>query len=263
MYHVLDQKKISEKFSFSHDGISPYEVGIPLVELSDPIIEQIYYFRWHTYCKHLKIDYTLPEAPGGADAPRAGATITLSQGQVVPIRFADGRPLRTIYVGVGWDPVLSGDQMDVDSSVVVGSASSSYDLIYFADREHPTGCVVHHGDNVTGDGDAQDGDDENITVLLDKVPADRDRVVFVLNIYNCDTRHQTLDRVRNLYIRLCDPESKKVLIEYHVSGNTGNDTAMVIGAAIRNGSGWSFKAIGKSLRASDVHAVANRCNSYI
>ena len=79
MYHVLDQKKIAEKFSFSHDGISPYEVGIPLVEMSDPIIEQIYYFRWHTYCKHLK------KSPFGwvvteflPDVPWAGKHNTIS-----------------------------------------------------------------------------------------------------------------------------------------------------------------------------------------
>ena len=54
MYYVLDQKKVIEKYSFPVDRISPFEVGIPLVELSDPTIEQIYYFRWHTYCKHLK-----------------------------------------------------------------------------------------------------------------------------------------------------------------------------------------------------------------
>ena len=79
MYHVLDQNKIVEKYSFAHDGISPYQVGIPLVELSDPTIEQIYYFRWHTYCKHLK------KSPFGwvvteflPDVPWAGKHNTIS-----------------------------------------------------------------------------------------------------------------------------------------------------------------------------------------
>lgn len=79
MYHVLDQQRIAEKFAFSHNGISPYEVGIPLVELSDSTIEQIYYFRWHIYCKHLK------QSPFGwvvteflPDVPWAGKHNTIS-----------------------------------------------------------------------------------------------------------------------------------------------------------------------------------------
>ena len=93
MYHVLDQNKIAEKYSFAHSGISPYEVGIPLVELSDPTIEQIYYFRWHTYCKHLK------KSPFGwvvteflPDVPWAGKhnTISCAAGH----HFAEGRWMR-------------------------------------------------------------------------------------------------------------------------------------------------------------------------
>ena len=213
-----------------------------------------------TYCQHLKIDYSLPDPNPGETQ---GGTVKLSQGQEVKIRYADNRPLRSIYVGVGWDPVISGNSMDVDSSVVVMGPDGSHDLIYFANKEHPTGCVVHHGDNLTGAGDAQDKDDENITVRLDKVPSHRDRLVFVLNIYRCFDRHQTLDSVRNLYIRLYDPDSKKVLIEYRVSGNTGNDTAMVIGVATRRGSDWSFKAIGRSLRVEDVGTLANECRHYL
>lgn len=215
-----------------------------------------------TYCHHLKIDYTLPTAPGGAG--RQGETVKLSQGQEVKIRYADARPLKSIYVGVGWDPVSCGDRMDVDSSVVLLSADGrSSDLIYFSRKEHPTGCVVHHGDNLTGEGDIQEGDDENITVLLDRVPAEYDRIVFILNIYDCVERKQTLARVKNLYIRLCDPDSHKTLIEYRVEGGTGKDTGLIIGTAKRAGQGdWTFRAIGQSMRVSDVHELEKECKRY-
>ena len=93
MYHVLDQKKIAEKFSFPHDGITPYQVGFPLVELSDPTIEQIYYFRWHTYCKHLKkspLGWVVTEFL--PDVPWAGKhnTISCAAGH----HFNEGRWLR-------------------------------------------------------------------------------------------------------------------------------------------------------------------------
>ena len=204
------------------------------------------------YCENFKIDYSLPSS---ADVGRrAGETVVLSQGQEVKIRYADNRPMKKIIVGIGWDPAIGFHDMDVDSSVVVLSQFGvARELVYYGDKEHRSGCVIHHGDNLTGETLGQNGDDENITVNLDKVPSNRDKLVFVLNIYNCDDRHQTLDKVRNLYIKLYDPDSKKTLIEYRVSGNAPrNHTAMIIGVAFRRDNSWSFKAVGKSLYVSDV-----------
>ncbi len=212
------------------------------------------------YCKEFQIDYSLPTAAdvGG----RTGETVQLSQGQEVKIRFADNRPLAQIYVGVGWDPAdsSSDSNMDVDSSVVVASGNTATDLVYFGEKTYEGDCIYHHGDNLYGD--AQ-GDDENITVRLDKVPSSRDKVIFVLNIYNAEDRGQTLASVKNLYIRLYDPESKKVLIEYRVDQGSMRDNAIVIGMAFRRGSEWCFKAIGKSLHTSSVHNLKNDCMRYI
>lgn len=213
------------------------------------------------YCDEFKIDYSMPSASDVRG--RAGGTVMLSQGQEVKIRYADDRPLSKIIVGVGWDPASGADNMDVDSSVVVMDPADRTDLVYFGALEHPSGCVIHHGDNLTGEGGIQDGDDENITVHLDRVPAGKDKLVFVLNIYQCDLRRQTLAGVRNLYIKLYDPDSKKTLIQYNVTGNGGRDTAMVIGMAYRSGNGWSFKAIGRSLRVSDVQKLAKICKDYL
>ena len=214
------------------------------------------------YCDALKIDYTLPTA--SEVGSRAGGTVTLSQGQEVKIRYADDRPLTKIMVGVGWDPAPGANNMDVDSSVVVLSPNNrEHDLVYYGDKEHSSGCVIHHGDNLTGEGEIQDGDDENISVYLNKVPQQRDKLVFVLNIYNCDDRGQTLDKVRNLYIKLYDLDSKKTLIQYRVNGNMGRDTAIVIGMAYKKNGSWNFKAIGRSLRVSDVRTLASRCSDYI
>lgn len=214
------------------------------------------------YCQHLEIDRSFPKRRSG----QAGDKVVLSQGQEVRIRYADDRPLREIIVGVGWDPSAHGASMDVDSSVVLLSPNGrSRDLIYFGDLIHPSGCVVHHGDNLTGASDGQN-DDENITVSLDKVPSSRNRIVFVLNIYDCDNRRQTLESVRNLYIRLYDPKSRETLIEYGVS-ETGQysrkDTAVVIGMAYHADGGWNFKAIGRTLRVSAVGELAECCDEYL
>ncbi len=207
------------------------------------------------YCKHLKIDYSVPSAARGY---KEGDVVRLSQGQVVKIHFEDNRPLSKIIVGVGWDPISVGRAMDVDSSVVV-TGSGGRELIYFGNLQHPSGCVEHHGDNLTGENRGGNDDDENITVFLDRVPATRDKLVFVLNIYDCVGRGQNMGNIKNLYIRLYDPISKRAIIEYKVGENNKNDTALIIGMAFRQGSEWSFKAIGRGSRATSVHDLAAEC----
>lgn len=213
------------------------------------------------YCDRLKVDYSLPSA--SELGRRAGDKVILSQGQEVQIRCGEDKKLSKIIVGVGWDPAKGAHSMDVDSSVVVMSANNrGKELVYFGDKEHTSGCVIHHGDNLTGEGTNND-DDENISVYLDKVPANRDKLVFVLNIYDCVKRKQTLGLVENLYIRLYDPDSKKALVEYTVSGNMLNDTAIIIGMAFKKNGGWSFKAIGKGMRVADVRELAEKCGSLV
>ena len=198
---------------------------------------------------------------GGAFAPtssaarrKSGEAVQLKQGQEVRIQFEDGSALSKIYVGVGWDPAVSGSNMDIDSSVVV-AGRYGYEVVYFGDLEHESGCVIHHGDNLTGEGDGN-SDDENISVDLDKVPADRDKLYFVLNIFDCVSRRQDFSKVRNMYIRLDDPDTGTHLIEYRLEPSMGNYTAMVIGVAYRSGSDWIFKAIGEGSDATDIDDLA-------
>lgn len=209
------------------------------------------------YCNELEIDYSLPSRSDVGSI--VGGKVTLSQGQEVTIRYADDRPLSKILVGVGWDPASQGHNIDVDSSVILlGNQGQRKELVYFANKTHPSGCVVHHGDNLTGK-DISNADDENISVYLDKVPAQKDRLVFVLNIYKCASRRQTLGGIKNLYIRLYDPVNGTTLVEYRVTGNFDRDTALVIGMAYRKNRSWVFKAIGQGSRATDVHQLADEC----
>lgn len=78
-YFVLDFKKLKEQFAQNSGNISPFDAGIPLLELSDEILEKIYYFRFHTYCKQIK------ETPEGyvvteflPDVPWAGKYNTIN-----------------------------------------------------------------------------------------------------------------------------------------------------------------------------------------
>ena len=65
--------------------------------------------------------------------------------------------------------------------------TDSKNVIYFGNLKSRCGGVVHTGDNLTGEGD---GDDEQILIDLAKVPAQINKLVFVVNIYDCVRRKQ-------------------------------------------------------------------------
>ena len=200
--------------------------------------------------------FTGANVPASSASRRtSGETVQLRQGQEVRIQFEDGSALSKIYVGVGWDPAVTGSRMDVDSSVIVAGSGGEYEVVYYGDTEHESGCVLHHGDNVTGENEGN-GDDENISVDLGLVPGNRNKIYFVLNIYDCVGRGQNFRKVRNMYIRLDDPDSGTHLIEYRLEPNMGDYTAMVIGVAYRSGSDWIFKAIGEGSYATDIDELA-------
>ena len=201
------------------------------------------------------------DARGSGPVGGSGGTVRLRQGQEVKIEFSDGRrgggKLTKLEVGLGWDPLNTDGSTDLDSSVVV-AGRSEFELVYFGDKEHESGCVVHHGDNLTGEDEDRHGteDDENISVFLDSVPSDRDRLIFILNIYSPAAR-QKLSSFENVYIRIYDPETRRPLIEYSVEQANLRWPSLIIGMAYRSGGGWCFKAIGKGSDNSNVHDLAD------
>ena len=205
------------------------------------------------YCKNMQIDYSAASVSSGY---KEGDIIRLSQGQEIKVKLDGDKPLKKIIVGIGWDPSTVGPNMDVDSSVIV-AGNRGREIVYYGDLEHPSGCVIHHGDNLTGEDEMEQGDDENITVYLEKVPQNRDRLIFVVNIYECISRHQKFGNVKNMYIRLYDPVSRKGIIEYKITGNMSSFTALVIGMVYRRDGEWIFKAIGNGSYATSIHGLAD------
>lgn len=85
--------------------------------------------------------------------------------------------------------------------LVDGKLASSQDIVYYGSLKHNSGSVVHMGDNLTGAGD---GDDEQIVIDLNRVPAQYDRIVLAVNIYQAYERRQHFGMIQNAFIRLVD-----------------------------------------------------------
>lgn len=183
-------------------------------------------------------------------------SVSLQKGQKVSLT-KDNAGLSTVVVGLGWDEakksggllggLFGGGQpaIDCDASALMlrnGKLVDKNDVIYFGNLTHPTGTVRHMGDNLTGAGE---GDDEQIVIDLARVPADYDRIVLVVNIYQAVQRHQHFGMIQNAFIRIVDERSNQELCKYNLTENYSGMTAMIFGEVYRHNGEWKFSAIGQ------------------
>lgn len=198
--------------------------------------------------------------------------VNLQKGQKVNLKKSDGQALSRIRIGLGWDPVKqekkgglfgsifggSAPDIDCDASVIVckgGRLSGKGDVVYFGNLKHSSGAIVHTGDNLTGDGE---GDDEQILVDLTAVPQDYDKLVFVVNIYDCESRKQDFGMIANAFIRICDERTGEEFCRYNLSESYAGMTAMIFGEIYRYNGEWKFNAIGQGTKDKGLNELARR-----
>jgi tellurium resistance protein TerD len=102
--------------------------------------------------------------------------------------------------------------------------------------------VEHTGDNLTGEGE---GDDEQIKVNLASVPAEVDRIVVTVSIYDAEARGQSFGQVRNAFIRVINQADNREIARYDLSEDASTETAMIFGELYRNNTEWKFRAVGQ------------------
>lgn len=163
--------------------------------------------------------------------------------------------LQNVVLAAEWDVVKKGFfnfQADYDLDLVAllldenGRVNGKSSLIYFG-NQRGTGIYLH-GDNRTGEGD---GDDEKISVSLDRIPASCKTIVFAVTIYQADKRGQNFSKVRNAYVRLLNEDARNAeLCRYNLTDDGGENTAIVFAELTRDNNDWQFKAIGELMKAS-------------
>ncbi|UGQ14079.1 TerD family protein [Yinghuangia sp. ASG 101] len=182
--------------------------------------------------------------------------VSLSKGGNVSLsKEAPG--LSAVLVGLGWDVrTTTGQDFDLDASAILlnagGTTLSDGHFVFFNNLKSPDGSVEHTGDNLTGEGE---GDDEAIKVNLASVPADVERIVFPVSIYDAETRQQSFGQVRNAFIRIVNQADNNELARYDLTEDASTETAMVFGELYRNGAEWKFRAVGQGY-ASGLRGIA-------
>ncbi|MYW65443.1 chemical-damaging agent resistance protein C [Streptomyces sp. SID8379] len=182
--------------------------------------------------------------------------VSLSKGGNVSLsKEAPG--LTAVVVGLGWDVrTTTGTDFDLDASAILTSAEgkvrNDQDFVFFNNLKSADGSVEHTGDNLTGEGE---GDDEQVKVNLAAVPADVDKIVFPVSIYDAENRQQSFGQVRNAFIRVVNQTGGTEIARYDLSEDASTETAMVFGELYRNGAEWKFRAVGQGY-ASGLRGIA-------
>lgn len=175
--------------------------------------------------------------------------ISLSKGGNVSLtKSAPG--LTNILIGLGWDArATDGAGFDLDASAFLltpdGKVRSDTDFIFFNQPASADGSVKHLGDNTTGEGE---GDDEQMTVDLSKVPADVDKIAISVTIHDAEVRKQTFGMVSQAFVRIVNAGDNSEIVRYDLSEDFSIETALVFGEVYRHSGEWKFKAVGQGFQ---------------
>lgn len=192
-------------------------------------------------------------------------SISLKKNDSVSLRKEAGDGLSMITLGVGWDMARAGgllgglfgggnNSIDLDASCIAFDARrDAVDSVWFGQLESRDGCIRHSGDNLTGEGD---GDDESISIDLQRLSAGVETLVLTVNSF----RGQTFDKVANAFARVVDNRTGRELARFDIS-DSGPHTGIVLASVSRTGGEWVFKAIGERAggrTVQDLVTIASR-----
>ncbi len=186
-------------------------------------------------------------------------SVSLSKGGNVSLSKA-APTMKNVLVGLGWDArSTDGQDFDLDASAFLlaanGKVRGDADFIFYNNLKSSDGSVTHTGDNRTGQGD---GDDESLKIKLDAIPADVDKIIFVVTIHDARARRQSFGQVSGAFIRLVNDDNQTEVARYDLTEDASTETAMLFGELYRHNTEWKFRAVGRLCRWSGFRLCAVR-----
>ncbi|ADM36355.1 TerD family protein [Bacillus spizizenii] len=186
--------------------------------------------------------------------------IQLSKGQRIDLTKTNPGLAKAV-IGLGWDTnkYSGGHDFDLDASAFLVDAHDNcvndLDFVFYNNLEHPSGGVIHTGDNRTGEGD---GDDEQIIVDFSKIPAHIEKIGITVTIHDAEARSQNFGQVSNAFVRVVDEETQDELLRFDLGEDFSIETAVVVCELYRHGGEWKFNAIGSGFSGG----LAALCRNY-
>jgi len=186
--------------------------------------------------------------------------ISLVKGQKIDLTKTNPGLTRAI-IGLGWDTnkYSGGNDFDLDASAFLlgenGKALEDSDFIFYNNLKGRNECVVHTGDNRTGEGE---GDDEQIKINFSKIPPEIHRIAITVTIHEANARGQNFGQVSNAFVRVVNEDSNEEIMRYDLAEEFSVETALVVCELYKYGSDWKFNAIGSGFSGG----LAALCSNY-
>ena len=185
--------------------------------------------------------------------------ILLGKGQGISLSKTNPG-LSEIFLGLGWDVEGDGNvEFDLDAFAFLLGANdkliSDSHLIFYKNltSPDPSQSVQHMGDNSTGVGD---GDDEVIKVNLKRVPADVQKIVFAVTIFEAEERNQNFGQIKNAFVRLVNDQTQEEVLHYDLVEKYSVETALIMAELYRQDGGWALKAVGTAHKGGAQELIA-------
>ncbi|WP_030055910.1 TerD family protein [Streptomyces pyridomyceticus] len=197
-----------------------------------------------------------PAPPSTPPTPAAPAKITLDKGRVNLVKGSsvslvkNGRPfLSSVRMALGWKSAARGRDIDLDASCLAFDARHKrLETAWFMKLNIFNGAIAHSGDNLVG---GAGGDDEQITVHLDGLPAEVHGLVFVVNSFS----GQKFTDVRDAYCRLLDARTDEELVRFDLTHSEPH-TGVVMCKLVRRPAGeWEMTALGEYVDGKTARAM--------
>jgi tellurium resistance protein TerD len=170
--------------------------------------------------------------------------INLSKGD----RFDLSKGLSKVGVGLGWEPNEGESQFDFDLDAAAFLLGANKKLpqdkffVFYNNQKSPEEAVESSGDDQTGG--SSDGDDETLSVDLNKVDKRVGEIVFTVTIHDAEKRKQNFGQVRNSFIRIYNALNNEEIAKYELNEDFSVETAIEFGRLYRSGGQWKFEAMG-------------------
>lgn len=164
-------------------------------------------------------------------------------------------PADRLKIGIGWDCADSSCELDVSAFMLAQNGKvldESWFVFYGQDRS-PDKSVAYksNADN------SYSPDDAEMTVLLDSVSNNVNKITICLTIYEALQRGLNFSAVSNIYLRIMDVNGVE-LAKYQAEKLPSDITSLVVGELYRYNNTWKFCAVGEGFRKN----LADFCNIY-
>lgn len=195
------------------------------------------------------------QQPVAKKRPAVGKGVILKKGQKLALSD-NGAALKNVKVCLGWDVLNQG--VDLDASAFMLGADNRIVgddwFVFYGQTQSPDGSVNHSGDS-QGQGD---GDDETISIALDRINQSVNKITFVVTIDEALERGFNFSMVANAYVRVVNADTNVEIARFTLSEYYNNVTSMVVGELYRHNGQWKFNPVGDGV-AKD---LAGLCEMY-